>query len=111
MVSCSCGKKYVGETGANIKTRIAQHQRATFNGRIAESALAEHDQVCNGDINWDETKILSREKGYFKRCARESLEIRKENTQPGSQQGLNRDIGKYVETKTWQPLLNTLKSL
>ena len=102
-------KKYVGETGANIKTRINQHQKASFDGKIADSALAEHDHTCNGTINWDGIKILSREDQYYRRCIRESLEIRKEKTQPGSLSGLNRDSGKYVETNSWQPILNSLK--
>ena len=70
--------------------------------------MAEYDQICDGDINWDQTKIISRENGYFKRCVCESLEIRKENKQPGSQHGLNRDIGKYVETNMWLQILNML---
>ena len=108
MVSCSCGKKYVGETGANIKTRINQHKKATFNGQVNDSALAEHDQNCNGVINWEDTKILSREDQYFKRCIREALEIRREETQPGSIFGLNRDNGKFVESTTWQSILNQI---
>ena len=40
MVPCSCNKKYVGETGANIKTRINQHQKAVFECRLNDSALA-----------------------------------------------------------------------
>ena len=105
-ISCSCGKKYVGETGANIKTRVKQHQKAAFDGRTADSAIAEHDHMCNGSIQWDDTTILSREPQYYRRCVRESLEIRKEKTQPGSENGLNRDIGKYVLTNTWEPLLS-----
>ena len=93
-------KKYVGETGANIKTRINQHQKASFDGKIADSALAEHDHTYNGAINWDDIKILSREDQYYRRCIRESLEIGKEKTQPGSLSGLNRDSGKYVETNS-----------
>ena len=108
MVSCSCGKKYVGETGANIKTRINQHKKATFNGQVNDSALAEHDQNCNGVINWGDTKILSKEDQYFKRCIREALKIQREETQPGSIFGLNRDNGKFVESTTWQSILNQI---
>ena len=71
-------KKYVGEAGANIKTRINQRQKASFDGKIADSALAGHNHTCNGAINWDDIKILSREDKYSRRCIRESLEIRKE---------------------------------
>ena len=52
----------------------------SFDGKIADSALAEHDHTCNGAINWDDIKILSREDRYYRRCIKESLEIRKKNT-------------------------------
>ena len=52
-VSCPCGRKYVGETKANIKTRINQHKKAAEDGRVDDSALAEHKTNCNGTIERD----------------------------------------------------------
>ena len=78
-----------------------QHQKASFDGKIADPALAEHNHTCNGAINWDDIADIFWEDQYCRRCIRESLEIRKEKTQPGSLSGLNRDSGKYVETNSW----------
>ena len=53
MIPCSCGKQYVGETGATIKTRLNQHQKAVFENKKKDSALAEHADTCQGSIQWD----------------------------------------------------------
>ena len=108
MISCSCGKRYVGESGGTIKTRIKQHQKACFLEKSSDSDLAEHNATCDGQIQWEETKVLSREDHYFKRCIRESLEIRKQEVKPGSKNGLNKDNGKYLDTNSWEVILKTL---
>jgi len=104
-VSCSCGKAYVGETGACIKTRIKQHQKATFEDKVNDSAIAEHHHDCRKEILWEETKQLSSESNYFKRKIREALEIQKRQTHT---HGINKDNGTYVTTQSWIPLLRTI---
>ena len=108
MISCSCEKKYIGETGATIKTRINQHKRAVYEKRRNESAIADMNMNCTGNILWEETKTLCKESNYFRRTIRETLEIQKEETYPGSLNGLNKDKGNYVETNSWKPLLKHL---
>ena len=56
----------MGETGATIKSRLKQHQKAVFENKKNDSA-------------------------------------QRQETAPG--QGLNKDIGRYVKTNTWLPLL------
>ena len=104
-VSCSCGKAYVGETGACIKTRIKQHQKATFEDKVNDSAIAEHHHDCRKEILWEETKQLSSESNYFKRKIREALEIQKRQTHT---HGINKDNGTYVTTQSWIPLLHRI---
>lgn len=108
LVPCSCGKKYVGETGASINTRLTQHQKATFENKINESAIAEHQQSCSQLISWDEAEQLTVESNYYTRCCREALEIQRHETQPGSEFGMNKDSGKYVTNKSWIPLLKKI---
>ena len=55
-----------------------------FFEKSSDSALVEHNATCDGQIQWEETKVLSREDQYFKRCVRESLEIRKQEVKPGA---------------------------
>ena len=80
LVPCSCGKKYVGETGTRIHTRLTQHQKATIEGRTKDSAISDHQQSCSGLISWDEAEQLSMEPNYYKRCCREALEIQRHDT-------------------------------
>ena len=107
MVPCSCGKKYVGETGATIKSRIQQHRKAVFENKSNDSALAEHDTECGGDILWDNVSVLSTESRFFRRSVRESLEIQRQGTVPG--EGLNKDTGRYVKTQSWLPVMMKTK--
>ena len=101
MISCSCGKQYVGETEAT-----KQHQKAVFENKKNDSALAEHANTCQGSIQWENTSILAFEHLFLKRSVRESLEIQCQGTAPG--QGLNKDIGRYVKTNSWLPLLKKI---
>ena len=99
MIPCSCGKQYVGETGATVKTCIKQHQKAVFENKKDDSALAEHADICNGSVQWDNTSILASENKFFWRSVRESIEIQRQGTDPG--QGLNKDTGRYVKTNAF----------
>ena len=106
MIPCSCGKQCVGETGATVKTRIKQHQKAVFENKKNDSALAEHADICNGSVQWDKASILASENKFFRRSVRESLEIQRQKTAPG--QGLKKDTGRYVKTNAWLPLLRKI---
>ena len=105
MIPCSSGKQYVGETGATVKTRI-KHQKAVFENKKNDSALAEHADICNVSVQWDKASILVSENKFFRRSVRESLEIQRQRTAPG--QGLNKDTGRYVKTNAWLPLLRKI---
>ena len=62
------------------------------------------------DIGISQVSTLSYEPLFFKRAIRESLEIQCLNTEPGSTNGLNRDLGRYVQTNTWKPVFRHWKS-
>ena len=61
--------------------------------------------TCNSNIQWSETKTLAIETNYFRRCVRESLEIKRNRTGPTDRYGINQDNGLYVKTNTWDSLL------
>ena len=85
------------ETRATIKTRIKQHKKAVFENKKSDFALlAEHADMCQGDIQWDSSSILASESQFFRRSVREFLEIQRQRTLPG--EGLNKDIGRCVKT-------------
>ena len=76
---------------------------------MKDSALAEHCSTCNGEIQWSKARTIAIETNYFKRQVREALEIRRNKTGPDDENGINRDYGKYVKTRTWNSLLHHQK--
>ena len=108
IVSCECSSKYIGQTKNRITKRCKQHEKNVFYGNNEDSAIATHANKFGHEIKWDSTKTLARESSYFKRCVRESLEIRKFKTGPNDSHGMNQDYGQFVKTTTWDPLLNHL---
>ena len=71
---------------------LMQHQKAVFENKKNDSALAEHADTCQGSIQWDNTSILTSEHQFLKRSVCESLEIQLQGTTP--EQGINKDIGR-----------------
>lgn len=104
MITCACGKKYIGETGRPLSVRMEEHKRAWRLGHHTKSAIAEHSLTCEGPIEWNSVKILGIERHFYKRKIRESLEICKHKTNPGF--GLNRDQGTDIGT----PWVNLIKA-
>ena len=65
-------------SGKTNLTRFGEHEKAIFNGKWKDSALADHTRSCTGNVNWGKASTISIEPHYFQRCVRESLEIKKE---------------------------------
>ena len=111
LIPCNCKSRYTGETKNRVCKRTNQHNKAVFTGETDKSALAEHDQQCNQEINWDNVKTLAIEPTYLRRKVRESLEIRRYKTGPDDIYGLNKDYGQYVKTNAWQTLFDSIDVL
>ena len=97
-INCSCGLCYIGQTKRNISTRLKEHIRYTKLNQTDKSALAEHSHNTKHLIDFDTTKILNKEKNYYKRIIRESIEIYKHKNQC-----LNREDG-FILDKNWKVL-------
>ena len=108
MIPCSCGKQYIGETGATVKTCIKQHQKAFFENKKNNSALVKHADTCNGSVQWDKASILASENKFSRRSVRElnPLKFNAKELLPGK--GLNKDTGRYIKTNAWLPLLRKI---
>ena len=115
--SCSCNPeaRYVGQTRINFKTRMGQHSADVTSNKSDEtiSGISKHARHCqNGDVSWEDPKILTifenKKKSNLQRdlLIRESLEIRRHGTTTG--QGLN-DPQLCVRTNAWDPILSKLK--
>ena len=82
-----CSKKYVGQSGKDLMTRLKQHR---YNVRVGNTAssLFQHMNECNHTINWNEAKVIMNCKDIVKRNIIESCIIKKNfnellNTSPG----------------------------
>ena len=109
LVPCECESKYTGQTKKRVLSRNKEHEKNVFLQNKGDSALAVHSTICNSNIQWSETKTLAIETNYFRRCVRESLEIKRNKTGPTDRYGINQDNGLYVKTNTWDSLLNQQK--
>ena len=98
-VPCSCGSVYIGMTKRSVKTRLCEHERCLRLNQPEKSAVAQHAIENNHTIEFNQTEILAKPKGYFNLARREALEIEQHPN------NFNRDMG-YQVSRTWRPLLN-----
>lgn len=73
-VNESCEKIYIGTTKRMLGTRINEH-KLDIEKRRTSTALSQHAKELNHLINFDDVKILNREKKENKRFTIESLRI------------------------------------
>ena len=109
MIECKCGKKYVGETGLKISTRVGQHKKNVEDEKWDISGITNHARDCNEGLNWDEARLLKTEENKFDRKVREALEIQFRQTAPHTEHGLNLDDGQYVTSRFWKPMLSHIR--
>ena len=95
-----------------ITTRTKHHEKAILDIN-RKDAIAAHIcdcDTCDCDDRLDRTQVVAVESNYYRRKVRESLEIRRLKTGPAENRGLNKDLGDYVTTSTWNPLLEQINS-
>jgi predicted GIY-YIG superfamily endonuclease len=71
-IPCECGNVYLGETGRTIATRIKEHLRHLKLCQPEKSAVAEHSISENHANQWEDVKVISREKKYWERITKEA---------------------------------------
>ena len=72
-IPCSdCDYVYIGQTKRGLKSRLADHKRATGKLRPELSALCEHAMDFDHTIDWDKSVILKVENNYSKRLISEA---------------------------------------
>lgn len=86
-IDCGCKEKYVGETGNLLNKRIKQH-KYSVNTMDMKNGVAAHRLNCEKNINWDEIKLLTQERSWWKRKIKESLFIQKEKPTMNLNQGI-----------------------
>ena len=112
--TCTCSEQaiYIGQTGRSYETRWKEHQTAVTKEQWQHSGITQHFQHCQHNFDTNNFTAIhnmqgknKRQLGYNMRI-REALEIRHHNSGPGN--GLNEDMGAYIKTDIWDPVLNSL---
>ena len=62
----------VGQTKRDLKSRVAQHERAVKNAEPEKSALCEHLMLFDNRINWKECTVLKYVNSYDRQLIAES---------------------------------------
>ena len=112
--TCQCDKKatYIRQTSRSFELRWDEHQRAIQNHQWTHSGLTQHFENCQKQFDRDHFEIVTKFQDKNKRRLmydtkiREALEIRRHNSGPGK--GLNEDMGSYIKTDLWDPVLHQI---
>ena len=116
-IPCKCKKYgYVGETERKWETRKGEHKdkvRLTLadmeagKDEVAErrmnsgdGGLARHAVTCEGDINWEESKIIGRERRWNQRKLLEGIESLRQKDK-----GIT-PLNSYNQLEQWQATLS-----
>ena len=110
--TCKCSNKaiYIGQTARSFEHRWKEHGSAINNETWSHSGITQHHQNFPQHFDKENFKIVTKMQGKKKRRLaydikiREALEFRHHSSGPGK--GLNEDIGAYIRTDIWDPVLN-----
>ena len=94
-ITCNdCDSAYVGETGRQLNTRVAEHLRpSTKNSPVGDHKRGGHN------INNTDVKILDKDTDWFRRGVKEAINIRTQRSD------MNRDQGRHRLSAAYNTLL------
>lgn len=115
-IPCGCGGySYTGETDRKWKTRKREHmdkvrltetditngrtERATERMNSGDGGLAKHNVMCTQEVNWEESRIVGKERGAAQRKFLEGIETIKERSKGRI------PLNAYNQMEPWQPTI------
>ena len=106
-VTCSCYKRYIGETGRTIEKRIKEHQADVNNQKSIEkiTGLSQHLRESRHTPIWKEVEIIAKENNIVKRKFKESVAI----TQERKDNLLNKKEERKVISDIWSAIITQIK--
>ena len=106
------GRSDIGQTARACNLRWDEHGKAIQKENWSHSGISQHHQHCQEQYDKANATVITTMQGKNKKSlaynlkVREALEIRRHNSGPGK--GLNEDMGAYVKTDLWDPVLHTM---
>ncbi|KAJ4434869.1 hypothetical protein ANN_23440 [Periplaneta americana] len=73
MIPCSCGLKYIGQTGRTVEDRRKEHIRLCKYGPYEKSAIVLHSADSGHAIEFDNIKIIDKEGNIYRRLVKEAI--------------------------------------
>ena len=106
-VTCSCYKKYIGETWRTLEEKIKEHQKDVNNNKNVEkiTGLSKHLRESGHRPKWEETEIFTEEQHLVKRKFKESVAI----TQEEKDNLLNKKEVRKVLSDVWITIFTQIK--
>lgn len=78
-INCSnCHVSYVGQTKRKLRTRIAEHRNDIRKNANNLSVISTHRLNFNHDFDWNNVRVLDKERSYCKRLISEMIHIKKQ---------------------------------
>lgn len=78
-INCSnCHVSYVGQTKRKLRTRIAEHRNDIKKNANNLSVISTHRLNFNHDFDWNNVRVLDKERSYCKRLISEMIYIKKQ---------------------------------
>ena len=78
-INCKdCDASYVGQTGRQLRTRIAEHRNNIKYKTSDRSVITDHRIEFGHDFSWDAVEILDNEPIYHKKAISEMLFINRQ---------------------------------
>ena len=68
-----CDATYIGESKRSFKQRSSEHMRAVRNRDIEKNEIADHCWKENHQMNWDNKKVIDRERNMYARKIKETI--------------------------------------
>ena len=74
-IPCSCSKVYIGETKWTLEARVKEHGDACNRGMMERSAIAEQAWEKQQCIDWKDTSVVDKARGYKGLILKEAVHI------------------------------------
>ena len=112
----NCNQVYIGETGRKFGTRLKEHEKDVENNKkgqftrtkrkeslqeLNKSAITDHANQNNHEIDWEGARVIDRESDYKTRTIKEAMHIRVNG------QVMNRDEGGYQLSRVYDQVFAT----
>ena len=75
LITCSCGRKYIGETCRNLRVRFDEHMKYSGSGLTEVGKHLVNSASCRVDFDSDNVKVLCYESNKYRRKVKESIFI------------------------------------